>query len=319
MQMRKLMESAVLPYILASSNWVTSLDNRACHRVQCSAGRHMHRLAPKIDIHLCLAVDRLDGPLDAAGATPAIHLFYEKFIHDVFSLSVYRITVDLPLMGRSRGLPPVFGRCVEPRSGQVDNVNVDVIDVADTRQNAPSLLELYMNTDPIMPVLPRHFECSAYVPAPAEQVFVYADDQTRLSSHMSESSSMMGGDSMHVDLDDGQGQRVGSHIRLTGRAFGVELAVEEIVTERVPPERKAWVTVGQPNLLVIGHYRMGFEASPQGKGTQLRVFIDYALPVGRASRWLGYLLADYYARWCTRQMAKDAAAHFQSQVSKALP
>lgn len=53
------------------------------------------------------------------------------------------------------------------------------------------------------------------------------------------------------------------HIRLTGRAFGVQLSVEEVVFERVPPKRKAWVTTGQPNLLVIGHYRMGFETSPK--------------------------------------------------------
>jgi hypothetical protein len=177
---------------------------------------------------------------------------------------------------------------------------------------------MYMDTGTAMQILPRHYESSAFVPASAEQVFAYADDQTRLSSHMSESSSLMGGGNMHVDLDEGRGQCVGSHIRLTGRAFGVELSVEEVVIERVPPERKAWVTVGQPNLLVIGHYRMGFETSPQEDGTQLRVFIDYAVPDGRASRWLGYLLANYYAKWCTRQMAKDIAAHFEAQAHKPL-
>jgi hypothetical protein len=175
-----------------------------------------------------------------------------------------------------------------------------------------------MNTSRIIPVLPRHYECSTFVPASVEYVFAYADDQSRLSSHMSESSSMMGGGSMHIDLDEGRGQCVGSHIRLRGRAFGVELSVDEVVTERDPPKRKAWVTVGAPNLLVIGHYRMGFETFPQEDGTQLRIFIDYAVPDGRASRWLGYLLANYYAKWCTHQMAKDVAAHFEAQAHKPL-
>lgn len=176
-----------------------------------------------------------------------------------------------------------------------------------------------MDTSTAMPVFPRHYESSAFVPASAEQVFAYADDHAHLSSHMSESSSMMGGGSMHVGLDEGRGQCVGSHIRLTGRAFGIALSVEEAVSERVPPKRKAWVTVGQPNLLVIGHYRMGFEASPQGQGTRLRVFIDYTLPEQRPSRWLSYFLADYYAKWCTRQMAKDLASHFDSHAHKPAP
>src|SRR5574340_454536 len=169
-----------------------------------------------------------------------------------------------------------------------------------------------METSPATPVLQRHYESRAFAPAAPEQVFAYADDQTRLSSHMSESSPMMGGGSMHVELDEGRGQCVGSHIRLAGRVFGVGLSVEEEVTERDPPRRKTWVTIGRPHLLVIGHYRMGFEASPQGDGTALRVFIDYALPKAGASRWLGYLFADYYAKWCTNQMATDVASHFQS-------
>jgi hypothetical protein len=173
-----------------------------------------------------------------------------------------------------------------------------------------------MNTKPAVSALPRHEESNAFVPASAEQVFAFADDHALLSSHMSESSSMMGGGKMHVDLDDGRGQRVGSHIRLAGRAFGIELAVDEVVTEYDPPRRKAWLTTGQPKLLVIGHYRMGFETSPKDEGTQLRVFIDYALPEGRVSRWLGYLLANYYAKWCTRQMTNDVASHFQAQAHK---
>jgi hypothetical protein len=42
-------------------------------------------------------------------------------------------------------------------------------------------------------VLSDHFEQSAFVAAPADSVFAYADDPARLSSHMSKSSWMMGG------------------------------------------------------------------------------------------------------------------------------
>lgn len=115
---------------------------------------------------------------------------------------------------------------------------------------------------------------------------------------------------MEIELDADRGRKVGSRIRLAGRVFGIELAVEGIVTERDPPRRKVWETTGSPKLLVIGHYRMGFELSPRGGRSMLRVFIDYALPAKAPARWLGLLSAGFYARWCARRMVEDAVNHF---------
>ncbi|MEX0803301.1 MAG: SRPBCC family protein [Candidatus Binatia bacterium] len=155
-----------------------------------------------------------------------------------------------------------------------------------------------------------HYEATALVAAQPQNVFAYADDPARLSSHMSESSWMMGGGRMQTELDAGRGKTVGSRIRLSGRVFGLELSVEEIVTARVPPQRKVWETTGSPRLLVIGHYRMGFEIASQEKGSLLRVYIDYALPQEGPARWLGLLLGRYYARWCTQQMVSDIVKRF---------
>ena len=161
-----------------------------------------------------------------------------------------------------------------------------------------------------------HSETSGFVGAPAATVFAYADDPARFSSHMSKSSWMMGGGRMLTELDAGRGQIVGSRIRLSGKVFGIELSVEEIVTERVPPQSKAWETTGSPRLLVIDRYRMGFEIAPQENGSLLRVYIDYALPEDLPARWLGVLLGRYYARWCTDQMVRDTAKHFASFDAK---
>ena len=73
---------------------------------------------------------------------------------------------------------------------------------------------------------------------------------------------------MTIALDEGQGQRVGSRIRLTGRVLGMELAVEERVIERTPPHRKVWETLGSPKLLVMGHNRMGLNIAPYGRTFQ---------------------------------------------------
>ena len=129
---------------------------------------------------------------------------------------------------------------------------------------------------------------------------------------MSQSSWRMGGGQMKVELDKEHGRAVGSKIRLNGRILGINLFVEEVVTDREPPQRKVWQTIRTPRLLVIGHYKMGFEIKPQKGGSLLRIFIDYELPENGIARWLGWLFGRFYARWCTKQMANDTARHFVS-------
>ncbi|MFN0318499.1 MAG: SRPBCC family protein [Burkholderiales bacterium] len=158
----------------------------------------------------------------------------------------------------------------------------------------------------------EHYEARVFVPASVERVFSHLDDHKRLSSHMSESSWKMGGGRMSIELDAAQGKSVGSCIRLSGRILGMDLGAEEVVTERSPPLHKVWETTGVPKLLVIGHYRMGFDLTSQGTGSIVRVFIDYVLPEKIPARWLGNLFGKYYAKWCTRQMVDDAVKHFAS-------
>ena len=166
-------------------------------------------------------------------------------------------------------------------------------------------------------MLSQHYETYGLVAGAAAAVFEHLDDHRRLSSHMSKSSWMMGGGRMEVELDADRGKKIGSRIRLAGRAFGIELSVEEVVIEHDPPRRKVWETTGSPRLLVIGHYRMGFELSPRGSDSATRVFIEYALPAQAPARWLGRLFGGCYARWCTRRMVNDAVEYFGSFASGA--
>jgi len=157
---------------------------------------------------------------------------------------------------------------------------------------------------------PRQHDTTGFVRTSPAKLFAHVDDHARLASHMSKSSLMMGGGRMEIEPDEGRGQGVGSRIRVAGPVFGIQLSLEEVVVERTPPRRKVWETTFPPRLLVMGHYRMGFEITPMPDGSQLRVFIDYALPEAAPARWLGYLFAGFYARWCTRRMVRDAAKAF---------
>ena len=158
-----------------------------------------------------------------------------------------------------------------------------------------------------------HFESSAFIDTSPEEVFAFVDDHARFSSHMNESSWMMGGGRMAVELDEARGKAVGSHIRLSGRVLGVDLSLDEVVTRRNPPINKVWETVGMPRLIVIGAYTMGVEITPVDNGSRIRVFIDYELPKGWATYWLGLLFGRFYARWCVDQMLKGAVQNLASR------
>ena len=155
-----------------------------------------------------------------------------------------------------------------------------------------------------------HHESSGLANASVEQVFAFLDDPKALAAHMGESSMMMLGSRMSIDVDAGGGRVIGSKIRMHGRMLGIRLALEEVITKRQVLAMKVWETIGTPNLLVISHYRMGFELTRNDASSRVRVFIDYRLPNKPPGSWLGYWLGAVYARWCTRQMVMGATRHF---------
>lgn len=155
---------------------------------------------------------------------------------------------------------------------------------------------------------PRHQEHVTDVAAPPSEVFELLDDQQSLSAHMTRRGSpMMGGGSMTTTMDDGAGKTIGSRIRMEGKAFGLEVRLDEVVIARTPPASKAWQTIDS-RLIVIGAYTMGFDIEPLGIGSRLRVWIDYQPPTDRPV--VGLLGGKLYARWCVRQMASVASRRF---------
>lgn len=159
--------------------------------------------------------------------------------------------------------------------------------------------------------LPYHCEETVLIDAPPEQVFAFVDDHNNLSSHMNQSSMMMAGSKMDTHVDQGHGQQVGSHITMDGKVLGIPLSLDEVVIRRQPPSLKTWETVGHPRLLVMGNYQMGFEITPQGNSSNLKVFIDYQRPAGGG--WLlGFLFGGIYAKWCVRQMTAGVQAAYDS-------
>jgi hypothetical protein len=156
-----------------------------------------------------------------------------------------------------------------------------------------------------------HHETRATLRTTVLTAFEHLDDFKKLSAHMEQPSAMMLGSQMEIVMDEGGGRTVGSRVRMSGKVMGIPLSLEEIVTEREPPIRKAWETV-DARLLVIGQYRLGFELEPLAGACGLRVFIDYDWPAGVLARSAAAVFAKSYARWCTRRMIDDATKHFDA-------
>lgn len=158
----------------------------------------------------------------------------------------------------------------------------------------------------------RHYENQAVIPASGNEVFQYANNHANFSSHMSKSSWMMGGGGMDTHADERKFQEVGSHLQMKGTVFGVKLFLDEVVTKHNPPFNKEWQTVGNLNLLVIGHYKLGFEITSSDGRSKLKVYIDYELPKSPKTYWLGILFGEMYAKWCVKKMLTDTQTYFQN-------
>jgi Polyketide cyclase / dehydrase and lipid transport len=150
------------------------------------------------------------------------------------------------------------------------------------------------------------YSATARIAAAPREIFNRLDDQEKLAAHMTRNSAMMGGGRMIYEFDALAGRAVGSHIRMGGDAFGVRLFMDEVVTVREPPRRKAWATTGDVRLLVLSGYRMGFDVEPAGPGSDLTVWIDYDLPRNPFVGLAVAPMAKLYARWCVDRMMADA-------------
>jgi hypothetical protein len=146
----------------------------------------------------------------------------------------------------------------------------------------------------------HHAEANKVVDRPMHQVFARLDDlvwqsAVRHSGRISLST---------VQVDERMGRKVGSLNMLEARFFGMRLVREEVVIERVPPARKRWITVGEPRMLVIGSYRMGFDLASVHGGTRVTVVMDYNLP----SRGLGIIIGRLFSRAYANSRTREVLA-----------
>jgi hypothetical protein len=155
---------------------------------------------------------------------------------------------------------------------------------------------------------PLRVQRSVTLRAAPDMVFAFLDVHENITGHMDRPTWAMLGGYMRTTLDAFAGKQIGSVIEVSGKVLGMSISLVEEVVRRVPPLSKQWQTVGVPQLLVIGGYRMGFDVEPVSEGCRVTVFIDYELPRAQPQALLGRLLGPAYARWCVNRVI-DTVTH----------
>ncbi len=145
--------------------------------------------------------------------------------------------------------------------------------------------------------------------APPERVFNYVDDIYHTGWHMSKSSMPMMGSSLKLEILSKNSTGQGAVYRWSGKIMGLTMDFSEIVTKWVKNKERVWKTIDQPKIIIMSNYEMWFFTDPIGKNTKLTFGLSYDLPKNVFGFILGFLLADWYSKWCLNNMcqgAKDA-------------
>ena len=86
-----------------------------------------------------------------------------------------------------------------------------------------------------MSIKNRHYEDSTPAAGLPREVFDFIDNPNNLAMHMEIPSPLMGGGSVKTIIGAGEAKTIGSHIRMSGKAFGIPIFLDEAITRREPP------------------------------------------------------------------------------------
>jgi hypothetical protein len=146
---------------------------------------------------------------------------------------------------------------------------------------------------------------SSVINASPETVFRYVDDIRNTGWHMTKASMPLMGSKLNLEILSENSSGEGATYRWYGKVMGFTIDFKESVTKWIANKEKRWKTVGEPRLVIISNYEMWLLVEPIAGQTRLTFGINYDLPKPLFGRFLGWLLADWYCKWCLRHMTAD--------------
>lgn len=142
--------------------------------------------------------------------------------------------------------------------------------------------------------------------ASPEIVFNQIDDLGVTGMHMTKSSMMMMGSKLKLEYLTENKKGLGSKYRWTGKMMGLKMDFTVEVTKWAAGKEKTWETIGQSRLIIYSWYSMHLKIEETNEGTRAELSIGYERPKGIFFRILSFLLADWYCKWCLKNMLNDS-------------
>ena len=144
----------------------------------------------------------------------------------------------------------------------------------------------------------------AYAASP-KIVFHYLDDLGVTGIHMTQSSTMMMGSKLHLEYITPNHTGLNSKYRWTGTMMGMKMDFTVEVTKWIEGEEKIWETIGEARMIIYSWYRMHLLINEKGDLTIAELSITYEKPKGWFAKIISFLFADWYCRWCLKNMLTD--------------
>jgi hypothetical protein len=141
--------------------------------------------------------------------------------------------------------------------------------------------------------------------AEPEKVFETVDDLSVTGMHMTKSSGMMMGSKLHLEYLTNNHTGLGSKYRWTGKMMGMKMDFTVEVTKWVKGIEKIWETVGDAKMIIYSWYRMNLIISKHADKTKAALSITYKKPRGWFAKFISFLFANWYCKWCLRNMLFD--------------
>lgn len=142
--------------------------------------------------------------------------------------------------------------------------------------------------------------------ASAKDVFECMDDLGVTGMHMTESSMPMMGGKMNLEFLSDQKTGLNTKYRWTGKVLWMNLDFTVLVTKWIKGQEKTWETIGNPRLIIYSWFQMQLKVEKTGEGSMAFLSLSYEKPKGLFNNIICFVLGDWYAKWCLRNMLSDA-------------
>ena len=154
--------------------------------------------------------------------------------------------------------------------------------------------------------------------ASIDEVFDCLDDLSVTGMHMTESSMPMMGGKMNLEFLSPKKIGLNTKYRWTGKVLWMVLDFTVLVTKWIKGKEKSWETVGVARMIIYSWFRMDLKVEVDRLQTTAVLSISYERPKGFFNRVLSFLLADWYCRWCLKNMLNDTETKLKSKNKMAM-